>query len=279
MIIILERFILMNHEWKYTTAGEAANTINLHDCIVTEWEHGDGYIALIFGGGFCVNDGNEHNRTGRHLLTGRSALVLRGGALISAEIPEYEVPKNGELEKRPAVMLTSADCDGPSIEVISWKYDAVAGNFFINGQLHRDIKGYRCPLINLCFSCKEVFYCWNDYTGDAWYEEHQRYLVIQETFKRFGFENHEVLLNKIIIKDFGSWTGKFNKFYALKHPESNIIYFIGRTDDNSGFAIKTAPGHAAAADNVFTVAATFADSINTTELKTLVEKWLEPRIN
>jgi|GEM_PF-5935140 hypothetical protein len=262
----------MNHNWKYTTTGETASTINMHDCIVTEWERGDGYIALIFGGGFCVNDGSEHNRTGRHLLTGRSALVLRGGALISAEIDRSNV-------KQSAIALDPTGCYGHDVEVIGWKYNLENKIFYINGILMITIKESVCPVTNLCFSCEAVIYCWNDYAGDVWYENYHRFIAIQEAFKKLGYESHVITLTEPAQRCLGAGIHDTVKISVFKRPDCGIVYEVGSADDNSGFVIRTAQNIAAAECNELTVAATFADSINATELKTLVEKWLETRIN
>lgn len=96
----------MEQNWKYKTINNPENTISLHDRTITEWERGDGYTAMIFGDGFDVDDENENNRTGRHLQTGKSAVILRGGELISAEKPRYQIIAPGKpVEDFPAQLL------------------------------------------------------------------------------------------------------------------------------------------------------------------------------
>lgn len=72
-------------QWRYTAAGEELKTIVLHDCVITGWEQDGDCLSLIFEDGFSVLDENEHNRTGSHKQTGRSAVVLKDGKLISSQ--------------------------------------------------------------------------------------------------------------------------------------------------------------------------------------------------
>jgi hypothetical protein len=264
----------MDMIWKYITVNDPQATIYLHDCDVTEWERGDGYLALIFGGGFGVKDENEHNRTGRHLLTGRSAVVLCGGKLTRAEQPSGFKDVDGKRIELPSEPYNELDTFNKSFDIFGIEYSQLKREYMIIGRLLYDFSGHSSPILELHFECDEVLYCWNEYMGDAWFEDNHRYLAAVAVFEKLGFEKREIVLNNPYTKVIYNLQIRVEKIQVYKHPDSDIVYYFSRAETKSGFVIKSAPNLTVAADNRFAVAATFSDNIIAPDISVHIEYWL-----
>lgn len=142
-----------NIDWKY----RAVDQIEMHDHAITEWEFGKD-ITLIFKDGFDVYSDCPQNDTGRHKHTGKAAVVLKNGTLVSGK----------RFFKDLELSVGENDLNGLFIEVIDFKQllDGVffACDAFTDGSNNM----WFCTLE---FSCEEVIFCWNEFTDDAWFQD------------------------------------------------------------------------------------------------------------
>lgn len=145
----------------------AENGVTLHDCDITGWIF-DGDITIVFEDGFDVFSDCPQNGTGRHKHTGKSAVILKNGKFVSGEMSlentYYGAGEGfGEAECRPVSKKEMAELelevldfkilpDSVFLECDAWKADEDAG------------------FCELEFSCERVVFCWNDFTGDAWFQ-------------------------------------------------------------------------------------------------------------
>ena len=139
-------------EWKYKSG--IFRGVSLHDCEISGWVIGEDTVVR-FEDGFDVFAENPENSTGRHKRTGKAAVVLKKAAFISGKLSD----DNG------TAALTEDSITDLELDVLDFKRlpDSVlfACDAFRNG---RD-----AGFCELEFSCADVIYCWNGYTGDAWF--------------------------------------------------------------------------------------------------------------
>lgn len=149
-------------DWKFVS--DDIDSISLHDCDITAWEFGE-KIALLFGDGFDVCAENPLNGTGRHKRTGKAAVVLKNGKLISAEYPEC-TDRNDKIV--PAEEISLNELLKLELETTSFEYES--------GILTLECYVWEPPKSGNSFcvvklSCDELLFCWNEFTDDAWFQE------------------------------------------------------------------------------------------------------------
>lgn len=146
--------------WRFIS--DDIGSISLHDCDISEFVFGDD-ITLIFEDGFDVAAPNPLNETGRHKRTDKAAVLLKGGRFISAEYPSYE-DKNGNTVPANAI----AQSELPSLELEVYGIDG-----YENGVLTLACYAWRDEMefCRLRLLCKELLFCWNEFTDDAWFQK------------------------------------------------------------------------------------------------------------
>lgn len=261
----------MDSSWKYITVNDTERTISLHDNIITEWESGDGCITLIFDRGFDVGDDNENNRTGRHLHTGRSAIILRGGEFRGAEKPRHQIIVPGKpVEDIPAHPVENCEYYNTSwFMVMSYEYKPENGMFHISGL---DCRNYGD--INLAFKCSEIVFLWNGYNGNAWFEGEHRRWAASQVFERHGFVQRFIRYKNTKFPDYEGMPEYHNKYPIYIRPEGGTVYKMSLDDKGISFFISAAQDMAAAAEDEYEVITRFDDSLNADALAAEVEKWL-----
>lgn len=135
----------------------AETGVTLHDCEISEWIFGDD-ITLVFEDGFDVFANCPENDTGRHKRTGKSAVILKNSVFVSgkaylANNEEKQINKEELPDMEFDILDFKILPDSVIIECDAWKYGKDAG------------------FCELEFSCEKVFYCWNDFTDDAWFQK------------------------------------------------------------------------------------------------------------
>lgn len=150
-------------DWR--SVSDDIDSISLHDCDISEYFFGED-IALIFEDGFDVAAPNPMNDTGRHKRTGRAAVLLKGGRLLSAEYPSYE-DNNGDTV--PAKEITQSEL--PSLELEVYGIDDYENGILTLACYDWSPDGGRTALCRLKLFCDELLFCWNEFTDDAWFQE------------------------------------------------------------------------------------------------------------
>ena len=136
--------------WKIVTDD---SNVSLHDHLITEIEMNED-VVLHFENGFDVTKGNSANSTGRHMHTGKSAVILHNAVL-------FEGIKwlNDESERK----LTVEDFSEVDFEVLSFSYEGemveLCGDAFDDSMF--------CKLL---FKVSGVEFCWNEFVEDAWFQ-------------------------------------------------------------------------------------------------------------
>ena len=136
--------------WKIVTDD---SNVSLHDHLITEIEMNED-VVLHFENGFDVTKGNSVNSTGRHMHTGKSAVILHNAVL-------FEGIKwlNDESERK----LTVEDFSEVDFEVLSFSYEGemveLCGDAFDDSMF--------CKLL---FKVSGVEFCWNEFVEDAWFQ-------------------------------------------------------------------------------------------------------------
>ena len=135
----------------------AESGVTLHDCEINEWIFGDD-ITMVFEDGFDVFADCPRNGTGRHKRTGKSAVILQNGSLVSgktylANDEEKQVNKEELTKMEFDVLDFKILPDSVILECDAWKDGKDAG------------------FCELEFSCEKVLYCWNEFTDDAWFQK------------------------------------------------------------------------------------------------------------
>ena len=146
-------------DWKFVS--DDLNSVSLHDCDISDFVYG-GDIELIFENGFDITAENPLNDTRRHKRTGKAAVLLKGGKLLSAEYPSYE-DENGKTV--PAKEIAQSELPSLELEVYDiddYENGVVAFTCFawVNNMKFCRIKFY----------CDELLFCWNEFTDDAWFQ-------------------------------------------------------------------------------------------------------------
>lgn len=141
--------------WNYKTNE---STITLHDHEITEWIFGED-ITMIFEDGFDVFADCALNDTGRHKLTGKSAVILKNGKFVSGFISLGFVDIHIALEELLKLDLEVLDFkrlpNGVVLDCDAW-----------DRETHKD-----AGFCEVEFSCKDVLFCWNEFTDDAWFQK------------------------------------------------------------------------------------------------------------
>lgn len=141
-------------DWKFKTRGN----VTLHDHEITEWFFGED-VTLIFEEGFDVFADCPENSTGRHKQTGKSAVILKNGRFVSGFISSGFVDRQITKEKLLRLDLEVLDFkilpDGVILDCDAW-----------NRETHKD-----AGFCEAEFSCGDVLFCWNEFTGDAWFQK------------------------------------------------------------------------------------------------------------
>jgi len=207
---------------------------------VTEWENGDGCIALILGDGFIVSEIGDENHIKQSRLTGLSAIILRNNRIVSAGFPGGFTEKEGIHIEIPPELLDNHENFTYSIKIYNANYNSSNRKYKITATLLRDVPELSCRNITLCFECDEPLFCWDGYAGDEWYEN--RINAVYEELARLGFELNEVKLNE---------PNKTDKITVFKYPEIAAVYTFRRAEDTPGFVLEKAADIGAAASNLF----------------------------
>ena len=142
-------------DWKYK-ADE--NGVTLHDHEITEWVFGED-VTLFFEDGFDVFADCPQNCTERHKQTGKSAVILRNGRFVSGFISSGFVDRHITSDELLHLDLEVLDFkrlpDGVILDCDAWSHET-----------HRD-----AGFCEVMFSCSDVICCWNEFTGDAWFQK------------------------------------------------------------------------------------------------------------
>lgn len=120
--------------------------------------------------------------------------------------------------------------------------------------------------VKLRFSCSGIHCCWDEFTGEAWFNGSHRLKEMESAFKELGFEAKFISTEKPVQRNFGAGMQTADKIRVFKHSESDRVYEVVRADDNGGFRIRSARDTAAAASDNFSDSVYFGDSINAREL-------------
>ena len=135
----------------------AETGVTLHDCEISEWIFTED-TTMIFEDGFDVFANCPENDTGRHKRTGKSAVILKNSDFVSgkaylANNEEKQVNKEELPDMEFDVLDFKILPDSVIIECDAWKDGKDAG------------------FCELEFYCKKVFYCWNEFIDDAWFQK------------------------------------------------------------------------------------------------------------
>ena len=137
-------------EWKTVTDDP---NVSLHDHLITTIEANEN-IILHFQNGFDVTKCNPVNLTGRHMHTGKAAVILHNAVLL--EGTKY---LNDNSEKK----LTVDDFSEVDFEVLSFSYEGetveLCGDAFDDSVF--------CKLL---FKVSGVEFCWNEFIEEAWFQ-------------------------------------------------------------------------------------------------------------
>lgn len=139
--------------WKY--CSEDFDTISLHDNIIDSVEDKEN-IIINFLDGFDVIANNSENKTGRHKHTSAGIIELVDGKLIEAVFDNSPACSS----KQDKLLINELK----SIEVLESENDKRANEFMIYGIIG---KGF----CEVKFSCSKVLIRWNEYSGDAWFQD------------------------------------------------------------------------------------------------------------
>lgn len=144
-------------EWRFRTSE--AEKISLHDHNITERIFEED-ITLIFGNGFDICKECELNQTGRHKQTGKAAVILKKGRFFSGKLLDQDVKaiSQDELLNWRLVVLSFERLPDSMI----FEFDAVEEN------------GKFAGICEVEFTCGDVLFCWNEFTGDAWFQDWQK---------------------------------------------------------------------------------------------------------
>ena len=135
----------------------ADNGVTLHDCEITEWISGED-ITMVFEDGFDVFADCPQNDTGRHKRTGKSAVILKNGGFVSGEI---------SLENNEANPVCQEELAELELEVLDFK--VLPDSVILECDAWKD--GKDAGFCEMEFSCTKVVYCWNEFSGDAWFQK------------------------------------------------------------------------------------------------------------
>lgn len=139
--------------WKVITEDTKSS---LHDHVITDVEIGKD-IVLYFEDGFDVTKDNACNNTGRHKLTGNAAVILQNATFI--EGIKYLA---NNAEKRVIV----EELKELEFEVLEFIADEERKEVVIFGDAWDE-----SVFSKLVFRASKVFYCWNEFVDDAWFQD------------------------------------------------------------------------------------------------------------
>ncbi|SHL77636.1 hypothetical protein SAMN02745136_05675 [Anaerocolumna jejuensis DSM 15929] len=139
----------------YKVITEDSN-ISLHDHLVSEIQVGRD-IALLFEDGFDVTVNNIYNNTGRHKLTGKSAVILYEATYIEGS----KFLSDNNEKKIEVSSFSKLD-----LEVLDFSYDSNTDIVEVYGEAWDE-----SVFCKLKFKVTKVTYCWNEFVDDAWFQD------------------------------------------------------------------------------------------------------------
>ena len=154
--------------WKYESCD--IENISLHDHFIDEVQTDGNDILFTLNEGFDVVKTHPLNNTGKSKRTTASQIALKNSKFIKGTIHhwKWQEKENRQEEIDLAWFLNSA-C---SFKVLDWtlNFKAEDGTVLLNGIMYWE-SSPKGEYSELEFSCRDVLFCWNDYSEDAWFEE------------------------------------------------------------------------------------------------------------
>lgn len=164
--------------------SEEAETISLHDHVITSAEESGPDLVLRFdGGGFDVTKDNPLNPTGRHRNTGPAAVILKNwGWQEGAFGPNcFRIIRldNGQEQRIPLPIVPIAReqfLHGLELEVLGFTWEREKGLLTLDGDgsLDPPPPGSEDGFVEITLSCDRLLFCWNDLPQDAWFQDWPR---------------------------------------------------------------------------------------------------------
>ena len=143
-------------DWKYRS--DDYRSVSLHDHDLTELRPDGGELLLMFESGFDVCAENPLNETGRHKHTGKAAVALKDGKLLQGTL---------YLSDKDEKPLGEEEIAALTIEVLDFK--RYPDSVFLECDAWGAAR--ECCYCQIEFACSGVAFCWNEFTGDAWFQD------------------------------------------------------------------------------------------------------------
>ena len=146
----------------------AENGVTLHDCDITEWEFAED-ITFVFEDGFDVFADCPQNDTGRHMHTGKSAVILKNAEFVSGEASlgnTYYGAGEGFGEAKTRT-VSKEEMTQLELEVLDFKI--LPDSVFLECDAWKN-DGEDAGFCEFEFSCEGVLFQWNEFTDDAWFQ-------------------------------------------------------------------------------------------------------------
>jgi len=158
--------------WKYKSSD--FEHFSLHDHSIDEIQPSGNDILLIFKGGFDIYSTHPLNDTGKHKHTTASQIILRNASFTQGSLYRWDW-QDAETEQKEfdlAWLIKSPYNFEILDSVLNFKAEdetvALYGRLVL--PLYEPDYKWAEEQANLSFSCNGVVFCWNDYSGDAWFE-------------------------------------------------------------------------------------------------------------
>ena len=152
-------------DWRFCSQEDDA--ISLHDCAMDHMKCDKDGLWLMFEDGFDVTKDNSLNPTGRHQLTGKAAVFLKEGSYLEGDWNRnctQQGPNDSDPIPMQEVPILWEQLVDLSPEVLDFTWDPDKQYLSITAI---DNVGY----CDINFACVEVWFCWNELTEDAWFQD------------------------------------------------------------------------------------------------------------
>ena len=146
--------------WRFQSSDH--EYISLHDHVVDAIISGENDIILVFNDGFDVTKTHPLNDTQKAKHTTEAQIILKAAHFVRGEV-NYTVHQEG---KEAYAVNRTADF---STLIEDFKGFKVC-TFEVKGGMLELLGVLKDEFTELSFSCTDIVFCWNDYSGDAWFE-------------------------------------------------------------------------------------------------------------